>query len=43
MWRGAKAVGRKALRNGGTILTDIAENKSFEVSPKYILSEHLNE
>jgi len=28
LWRGTKAVGRETLRNGGKILTNIAENKS---------------
>jgi hypothetical protein len=35
-------VGREALRTGGKILTDIAENKSPELSPKY-MSKHVTE
>jgi hypothetical protein len=31
------------LRTGGKILTDIAENKSPEVSPKDIMSKHVTE
>ena len=41
VWRGAKGVGRETLRIGGKILTDIAENKSPEVSPKDIVSKHM--
>jgi len=37
LWRVAKAVGHETLRTGGKILTDIAENKSPEVSPKDIV------
>ena len=43
MWRGAKAVCRENLRKGGTILTDIAENKSSELSHKDIVSKHVIE
>ena len=43
MWRGAKAVGSETLRTGGKILTDIAENKSPELSPKDIHSKHVTE
>jgi len=43
MWRGSKAVGRETLRTGGKILTDIAENKSPELSPKDIVSKHVTE
>ena len=43
MWRGAKAVGRETLRTGVKILTDIAENKSPELSPNEIVSKHVNE
>ena len=32
----AKAVFHETLRTGGKILTDIAENKSPELGPKYI-------
>jgi len=42
MWRGAKAVGSERLRNGGKIVTDISENKSTDVSPKNIVSKHVN-
>ena len=43
LWREFKAVCRKTLRTGGKILTDIAENKSSEVSPKDIVSKHVTE
>ena len=43
LWRGAKAVSRETLRTGGKILTDIAENKSPELSPKDIVSKHVSE
>jgi hypothetical protein len=43
LWRGAKVVGRETLRTGGKILTDIALNKSLELSPKDIVSKHVNE
>jgi len=43
LWRGAKAVGHETLRTGGNILTDIAENKSPELSPKDIVSSHVTE
>ena len=43
MWRRDKAVGHKMLRTGGKILTDIAEIKSPEVSPKDIMSRHVTE
>jgi len=36
-------VGRETLSTGGKILTDIAVNKSPEVSPKDILSKHVTE
>ena len=39
----AKAVGRETLRTGGNILTDIAENKSPELSPNDIGSKHVTE
>jgi hypothetical protein len=42
-WRLAKAVVRQMLRTGGKILTDIAENRSPEVSPKDIVSKHVTE
>ena len=38
-----KAVGRETFRTVGSILTDIAENKSPEVCLNYIVSEHLTE
>jgi len=31
------------LRTGSKILTDIAENRSPELSPKYIVSKHVTE
>ena len=31
------------LRSGGKILTDIAENRSPEVSPKDIVSKHVTQ
>jgi hypothetical protein len=34
---------RETLLTGGKILTYIAENKSPEVSPKYIVSNHVTE
>ena len=43
LWRGAKAVGRETLRTGGKILTDIAANRSPELSPKDIVSKHVIE
>jgi len=43
MWREAKAVGRETLRTGGKILTDIAENRSPELSPKDIVFKHVTE
>ena len=36
-------MGRETLRTGGKILTDIAENKSPELSPKDIGSKHVTE
>jgi hypothetical protein len=36
-------VGRETFRTGGKILTDIAEIKSTELSPKDILSKHVTE
>ena len=42
MWRGTKAVVRETLRTGGKILTDTAENRSPELSPKDI-SKHVTE
>jgi len=36
-------VGRETLRTGGKILTDIAETKSPEVSPKDIVSKYVIE
>ena len=41
MWRGPKAVGREPLHTGGKILTDIPENRSPELSIKYIVSKHV--
>jgi hypothetical protein len=41
--RGAKPVGRETLRTVGKILTNIPENKSPEVRPKYIVSKHVTE
>jgi len=38
-----KAVDRETLGTGGKILTDIAENKSPELSPKDIVSTHVTE
>lgn len=43
LWRGAKVVGREALRTGGKILTDIAENQSPDVSTRHIVSKHVTE
>jgi hypothetical protein len=43
LWRGAKAVGRETLRKGGKILSDIAENRSPELSTKDIVSKHVSE
>ena len=43
LWHGAKAVCREPLRAGGKILTDIAENKSSELSPKEIVSKHVTD
>ena len=42
LWLEAKDVGRETLRTGGKILIDIAENKSPEISPKCIVSKHIN-
>ena len=39
----AKAVGRETLRTGGKMLTDIAENKSPELSHKDIVSKQVTE
>ena len=36
-------MGREALRTGGKILTDIAENRSPELRPKDIVSKHVTE
>jgi hypothetical protein len=36
-------LGREKLSTGGTILTDIAENNTPEVSPKNIVSIHVTE
>ena len=43
LWRGAKSVGRETLRTAGKILTDIAENKTPELSPKDIFSKHVTQ
>ena len=45
LWSGAKAVGRKSLRTGGKILSDIAENSSSSTpsSNRGIVSRHLTE
>jgi len=43
LWRGTKAVGRETLRTGGKIVTDIAENRTPELSPKDIVSKHVTE
>jgi hypothetical protein len=43
LWSGAKAVGRHTLRTGGKILTDIAVNKSPDVSASDIVSKHVTE
>ena len=43
LWSGAKALGREALRTGGKILSDIAENKSPEVRQEDIVSRHVAE
>ena len=34
---------RETLRTGRKILSDIAENRSPELSPKYIVSNHVTE
>jgi hypothetical protein len=34
---------QETLRTGGKILTDIAENRSPELSPKVIVSKHVTE
>ena len=39
----AKTVGRETMRTGGMILTDIAENKSPELSTKNIVSKYVTE
>jgi hypothetical protein len=38
LWSACKAVGKEALRAGGNILTDIAENKSPDVSARDTVS-----
>ena len=43
LWKGARACGRETLRTGGKILSDIAENKSPEVSAGDIISRHVTE
>jgi hypothetical protein len=43
LWSGAKAVGRETLRTGGKILSDIAENKSPDVSAGDIVTKHVTE
>jgi hypothetical protein len=43
LWTWAKAVGRETLRTGGKILTDIAENKSHDVSAGDIVSKYVTE
>jgi hypothetical protein len=43
LWSGAKAVGRETLRTSGKILTNIAENKSPDVSAGDIVSRHVSE
>jgi hypothetical protein len=43
LWRGAIVVARETLRTGGKILTDIAENRSPELSHKGIVSKHVTE
>jgi hypothetical protein len=41
LWNAGKAVGQQALRAGGKILTDIAVNKSPDVSACDIVSRHV--
>ena len=43
LWSGAKALGRESFRTGGKILSDIAENRSPEVSAGDIVSRHVTE
>ena len=43
IWSGAKALGRETLPTGGKILSDIAENRSPEVSTGDIVSRHVSE
>jgi len=43
MWRGANAVGDETLSSRSKTLTDIAENKSSEMSPKDIVSKNVTE
>jgi hypothetical protein len=43
LWSGAKAVGRETLRTGGKILSDIAVNKSPDVSAGDIVSKYVKE
>jgi hypothetical protein len=40
-WCGAKALGRQALRTGGKILTDIAENPEAETGG--VISKHVKD
>ena len=43
LWSGVKAVGRETLRNGGKILSDIADNTSNDVEPRHIIAKHVND
>ena len=43
LWKRAKAFGRETLRTGGEIFSDIAENRSAEVSGGDIVSRHVTE
>ncbi len=39
LWRGFKAVEREAMRTGGKILSNLADNRSGDVKPRQIISK----
>jgi len=43
IWSGAKAFGRETLRTGGKIVSDIAENKSPELSTGDTITRHVTD
>jgi hypothetical protein len=43
LWSSAKDMGGETLRTGGKILSDIADNKSSDISAHNIVSEYICE